>query len=197
LWVYYHRLNEQTLYICINDFVEPKLKQVEQDLITLRSKSARSSHEEKELEKFSNLASELGDFRDELLSLAKLYKPNINDGVQITAAPMWKLFQHKAWQKKLKVTWESLGKGDYDWAHLALNYWPGRVLRKCHKDRSLAIAHDVEALFWESVELPVIRRGKDTGETKLEWQPKALSESELDALIKRTIEERGLQSEFR
>ena len=25
LWVYYHQLNEQTLYSCVNDFVEPKL----------------------------------------------------------------------------------------------------------------------------------------------------------------------------
>lgn len=25
LWLYYHRLNDQTLYICVNDFVEPKL----------------------------------------------------------------------------------------------------------------------------------------------------------------------------
>ena len=71
------------------------------------------------------------------------------------------------------------------------------MLRKCHEDRSLAIAHDVEVLFWEEVEVPVIRRGNDTGETKLEWQPKDLSETELDALIKRTIGERGLQSEFR
>jgi hypothetical protein len=107
------------------------------------------------------------------------------------------LFLHKPWQKVLKDTWSKLEKGDYDWAHLALNYWPERVLFKCHEDRSLAIAHDVEKLFWEHVEVPVIRRGKDTGETKLEWQPKDLSESGLDALIKRIIEERGLQSEFR
>jgi hypothetical protein len=197
LWLYYHRLNQQSLYICVNDFVEPKLDQVEHELNALRGKPARSSQEEKEFEKLSDLASELRDFRDELLRLAKFWKPNLNDGVQISAAPLWKLFQHKAWQKKLKDTWESLKKGDYDWAHLACSFWPERVLRKCHQDHSLAIAHDVEGQFWEEVEVPVIRRGKDTGETKLEWQPKDLSESELNALIKRTIEERGLQSESR
>lgn len=197
LWVYYHRLNEQTLYTCVNDFVEPKLEQVERDLNELRSKSARSTQEEKELEKLSDLASELGDFREVLLHRAKFWKPNLNDGVQITAAPLWVMFQYKGWQKKLKDTWEKLENGDYDWAHLAMNYWPDRVLRKCHEDRSLAIAHDLETVFWELVEVHVIRRGKDTGETKLEWQPKDLSESELDELIKRTIEERGLQSEFR
>lgn len=192
LWVYYHRLNEQILYTCVNDFIEPKLEQVEQDLNGLRSKSARSSQEEKELEKLSDLASELRDFRDELLRLAKFWKPNLNDGVQITAAPLWKLFQHKAWQKKLKETWEKLEKGDYDWAHLACSIWPERVLKKCHQDRSLAIAHDVEAYFWNEVEVPVKRGKKLTGETKLEWQPKDLNEPALLALIKQIKEERGL-----
>jgi hypothetical protein len=37
----------------------------------------------------------LKDFRDELLRIASFWKPNLNDGVQITAAPLWKLFQHK------------------------------------------------------------------------------------------------------
>lgn len=192
LWVYYHRLNEQTLYTCVNDFVEPKLQLVEQDLNGLRSKSARSTQEEKDLEKLSDLASELRDFRDELLRLAKFWKPNLNDGVQITAAPLWKLFQHKAWQKKLKETWESLEKGDYDWAHLACSIWPERVLRKCHQDRSLAIAHDVEEHFWHEVEVPVKRGKKLTGETKLEWQPKELNEPALLAVIKQIKEERGL-----
>lgn len=192
LWVYYHRLNEQTLYTCVNDFVEPKLQQVEQDLNGLRSKSARSNQEEKELEKLSDLASELRDFRDELLRLAKFWKPNLNDGVQITAAPLWKLFQHKAWQKKLKETSESLEKGDYDWAHLACSIWPERVLRKCHQDRSLAIAHDVEEYFWHEVEVPVKRGKKLSGETKLEWQPKELNEPALLAVIKQIKEERGL-----
>ncbi|MGX5914819.1 BREX-1 system adenine-specific DNA-methyltransferase PglX [Aliidiomarina sp. Khilg15.8] len=192
LWVYYHRLNEQTLYTCVNDFVEPKLEQVEHDLNGLRSKSARSSQEEKELEKFSDLAGELRDFRDELLRLAKFWKPNLNDGVQITAAPLWKLFQHRAWQNKLKGTWEKLEQGEYDWAHLACSTWPERVLRKCHKDRSLAIAHDVEEHFWHEVEVPVKRGKKLTGATKLEWQPKDLNETALLALIKHHKEDRGL-----
>ncbi|QEW05876.1 BREX-1 system adenine-specific DNA-methyltransferase PglX [Nitrincola iocasae] len=192
LWVYYNHLNEQTLYACINDFVDIKIEEVLQDLNSLRGKPARSRQEDNDLEKLSDLSSELYDFRYELLQLAKFWKPNLNDGVQITAAPLWKLFQHKAWQKKLKETWVKLEKGDYDWAHLALNYWPDRVLCKCHEDRSLAIAHDVEEEFWEEVEVPVIRRGKDTGETKLEWQPKDLSEAQLQALIHQVRQELSL-----
>lgn len=192
LWVYYHRLTEQTLYICINDFLEGpkgKLTEITDALNALRNKTARSSAEEKELSRFTDLEAELKDFRDELLRLAKFWKPNLNDGVQITAAPLWKLFQHKQWQKKLKETWDKLEKGDYDWAHLAYNIWPERVLRKCHEDRSLAIAHNVENEFWEEVEIPVIRRGKDSGETKVEWQPKKLNEDALKKIIFQKIAE--------
>ena len=59
-----------------------------------------------------------------------------------------------------------------------MNYWPERVLRKCQKN--LAIAHDVEDTFWHEVEVPVMRGKNATGETKLEWQPKALTDDELD-----------------
>jgi len=80
-------------------------------------------------------------------------------------------------------------KGDYDWGHLACSIWPERVLRKCHQDRSLAIAHDVVDVFWHEVEVPVKRGKTSTGKTKLEWQPKALSDAELNALIQATISE--------
>ncbi len=185
LWIYYNQLNEQSLYICINNFIDPKLKQVNNDLLAIQNKTNRSSQEENELEKLINFEIELKNFRDELLGIAQFWTINFNDGVQITAAPLWKLFQHKAWQKKLKKTWEELEKGKYDWAHLAYSIWPERVLKKCHKDHSFAIAHDVEAELWEEVGVPE-KSGK---RTKLVWQPKELSDAELDAYIQKKIAE--------
>ncbi|MCL6559445.1 MAG: hypothetical protein K6U74_11735 [Firmicutes bacterium] len=149
LWLYYHRLTDQTLYTCVNDFVEPKLKQVAESAGRLCQKSRRSSAEEKELERLSDLELELKDFRDELLRIAAFWKPNLNDGVQITAAPLWKLFRHPPWQKTLKETWQKLERGDYDWAHLAYSIWPDRVREKCKYDKSLAIAHGLEELYEE------------------------------------------------
>ena len=134
---------------------------------------------EKELEQLSDLEVELKNFRDDLLDIAKFWKPNLNDGVQITAAPLWKLFQHKPWQKKLKQTWQKLEKGDYDWAHLAYSIWPERVIRASHKDRSYAIAHDLEDDLWEEIEIKD-KRGKN----KTEWRPKPLSEEELQQIVK-------------
>ncbi|HNH84254.1 MAG TPA: hypothetical protein PL157_17915 [Acidobacteriota bacterium] len=151
LWLYYHRLTDQTLYTCVNDFVEPKLRQTTESINLLRGKGqARTKAEDKELEQLLDLELELQEFRDELLRLAQLpWKPNLNDGVQITAAPLWKLFRLPKWQKTLKETWEKLERGDYDWAHLAYTLWPNRVREKCKTDKSLAIAHDLEALYVE------------------------------------------------
>jgi hypothetical protein len=161
LWIYYHRLTDQTLYSCVNDFVDPKLAECSRQTAELRKKAGRSAREEKDLEKLSDLEQELRDFRAELLRVAAFWKPNLNDGVQITAAPLWKLFQHKPWQKRLKETWAKLEAGEYDWAHLSYSIWPERVREKCRTDKSLAIAHDLEALYVEPpASVKKKRRGK-------------------------------------
>lgn len=164
LWLYYPALNDQTLFKTVNDFLDGprgKLTQVSRECAELRLKSnGRSSEEEKRYEKLLTFEQELIDLRDTLLKIAPTYKPNHDDGVQITAAPLWSLFRHKPWQKVLKDTWSKLEKGDYDWAHLAMNYWPERVREKCKSDKSLAIAHGLEALYVEPVAIAKKTRGK-------------------------------------
>jgi hypothetical protein len=161
LWVYYPTLSSQTLYTIINDFVEPKLKQVGDDLTALRNKgAARNREDEKQFENLQALDLELIELRHTLLKLAPTYKPRHDDGVQISAAPLWPLFRHKPWQKMLKDTWAKLETGDYDWAHLAMNYWPERVREKCKNDKSLAIAHGLEDLYVEPEVKPRKARGK-------------------------------------
>jgi hypothetical protein len=161
LWLYYPSLTSQTLYSAINDFVEPKLAYVVQETTALRAKgSARSREEEKSLEALSSLEVELIDLRDQLQAVAPQYRPNHDDGVQIAAAPLWPLFRHKPWQKLLKETWAKLQKGDYDWAHLAMNYWPDRVREKCKTDKSLAIAHGLEDLYVEPEAAPKKAMGR-------------------------------------
>lgn len=183
LIVYYPDLTNQTLLKCNNDVIQPKLDEYIKAIDSLKFKSSRTAKEEKELEVYLNKASEISQFRDEILRLSKSWIFNFDDGIQISAAPLWRLFQHKPWQKKLKQTWEKLKEGEYDWAHLAFSTWPERVLKKCHANRSLAIAHDVEDDLWHEVE---VIRGKKK-ELVWEWQPKPLSESELRAYIKEKI----------
>ncbi len=161
LWLYYPSLTSQTLYSAVNDFVAPKLKQVEDDLSTLRVKaSARTPDDEKRFADLTLFERELIDLREALLRIAPTYRPALDDGVQITAAPLWQLFRHKPWPKVLKDTLDKLETGDYDWAHLAMAYWPDRVREKCKTDKSLAIAHELEALYVESEAKPKKGRAK-------------------------------------
>ena len=161
IWLYYPSLTDQALYTAINDFIEPKINQVGQDIVSLRNKGgARSREDEKNFEALEAFEVELVELRDTLLEIAPNYLPNQNDGVLITAAPLWQIFNHKPWQKALKDTWSKLEKGDYDWAHLAMAYWPDRVREKCRTDKSLAIAHDLENIYEPPPEKPGARIGQ-------------------------------------
>lgn len=160
LWVYYPNLTSQTLYTALNDFVEPKLKDVGEVVAVLRNRgSFRTRDDEKQFETLQAFEQELIELRDSLLKFAPTYKPNLDDGVQISAAPLWPLFRYKPWQKVLKDTWAKLEKGDYDWAHVAMNYWPERVREKCKTDKSLAIAHGLEELYIGPEAQPKKKRG--------------------------------------
>lgn len=148
LWLYYPSLSSQTLYTAVNDFVEPKLKQVSRDTAALRDKgTARTRDDDRAFEALQTLELELIELREILLQIAPTYRPNHDDGVQISAAPLRQLFRHKPWQTVLNDTWAKLKKGDYDWAHLAMVYRPNEVREKCKADKSLAIAHDLEHLY--------------------------------------------------
>jgi hypothetical protein len=159
LWIYYHRLTPDTLYKCLSDLVEPKIAELEKDIHRLRTMVASDeagTKERKQLADAESLLTELREFHADLTHWAPRWKPNLNDGVQITASPLWKLFRLPKWQKTLKETWQELEKGDYDWAHLAHSLWPDRVREKCKKDRSLAIAHNLEDLC--EVKAPVPKK---------------------------------------
>ena len=164
LWIYYPSLNNQTLFTAVNDFLDGpngKLTQVSRECVELRIKgSGRSRDEEKQYDMLQTFEQELIDLRDTLLKIAPSYQPNHDDGVQITAAPLWPLFRHKPWQKILRDTWTKLEKGDYDWAYLAMAYWPERVREKCKTDKSLAIAHGLEDLYVQPEAAPKKTRGR-------------------------------------
>ena len=171
LWIYYQRLSDQTLHTAIADFVEPKIKAVEATVA-----SARAANRTGELADAQEFLDELRDFKAELERITKLpWKPNLNDGVLITASPLWKLFRLPKWQKDLKACWEELERGDYDWAHLAYTIWPKRVEEACKTDRSLAIAHGLEHLCQVEPPKPKAKRGK---KAKAAEQPELSEETE-------------------
>jgi hypothetical protein len=173
VWLYYHRLTRDTFYKVLNDYVTPKLQHEERKLAGLLQDGSGSptASQRKEIAEQEAFVAELRAFREEVARVAPLWSPDLNDGVIINFAPLWRLApQHRAWQKECKACWDKLVAGDYDWAHLAMHLWPERVVPKCAKDRSLAIAHGLEPVFWEE---------DDAGK----WQRRDVPHHEIDQLI--------------
>ena len=108
---------------------------------------------------------------EEVKRVTPLWNPNLDDGVVLTMAPLWRLVpQHKSWQKELRSRWDELCAGKYDWAHVAMYLWPERVVPECAKERSLAIAHglDHRAKLWA----PARRvRGHEHALSRIRRQP--------------------------
>ncbi len=166
LWLYYHRLTSDTLYAAVTQYVNPKIADVEKRVGQLEAELARASGRAAtelrgKVDEVKAFLAELHEFKAELLRVAALpYKPNLNDGVIINAAPLHKLFGLKKWAKDCRECWEKLASGAYDWAHLAYTIWPERVREVCKRDRSIAIAHGLESLCEVAVKKPRKRKKK-------------------------------------
>jgi hypothetical protein len=151
VWLYAHRLTRDSFFQLHNEVISPKLTHEERQLRSLMQNAGGnpSAAERTEIAAQEAVVEELRAMLDEVKRVAPLWNPSLNDGVVLTMAPLWRLVsQHKPWQKELKSTWDELASGKYDWAHLAMHLWPERVGPKCATDRSLAIVHGVEDVFW-------------------------------------------------
>jgi hypothetical protein len=151
VWIYIHRATADTLFRVLNDFVGPKLdhERAKLDGLTQDAGANPSAAQRREIEQHETFVGELQALKTEVARVAPLWKPNLDDGVILNFAPLWRLVpQSRSWQGECKKAWDKLVAGDYDWAHLAMHLWPERVVPKCIDDRSLAIAHGLEDVFW-------------------------------------------------
>jgi hypothetical protein len=175
VWLYAHRATTDSLFRVLNDVVGPKLQVEERRLNELREEAGQSasSAQRKTIDSQETFVGELREFRDELAAVAPLWAPDLNDGVVIVLAPLWRLFtHHRGWSNELQGRWTKLAAGEYDWAQLAMRLWPERVLPRCADDRSLAIAHDLEDVFWVA--------DKDNPD---KWQPRFVPTTPIEELI--------------
>lgn len=151
VWLYIHAISKDTFYRIQNDYIGPKLAHEERrlELLAGELREGMTANQRKELNTQQGFVEDLRTFLAEIRLVAPLWYPNLDDGVIINFALLWRLVpQHKTWQKELKSTWEALCEGKYDWTHLAMHLWPERVVPKCATDRSLAVAHGLEEAFW-------------------------------------------------
>jgi hypothetical protein len=168
-WVNIHRMDERTLKVLLADHLLPARSRIDGELDDLRQvrdsddrKAAREA--DSRIGKLSRWREELQDFISAVEQCADhgapptdgrcpareqdaVYAPDLDDGVMINSAALWPLLepQWKDPQKWWKELASAQGKKDYDWAHLAMRYWPTRVDKKCQQDPSLAVAH---GCFW-------------------------------------------------
>lgn len=173
IWLYAHRLTPDTFFRVLNNYVAPKLMHEEVKFTRLVQAAGPdpSTRAAKEIATQEAFVDELRAFRDEVALIAPLWNPDLDDGTVLVKAPLWRLVpQHKPWQNELRKKWDELQEGKYDWAHIAIHLWPERVVPKCTEDRSLAIAHDVEDVFWFE---------DDDGK----WQPREVDQAKVDALV--------------
>ena len=117
------------------------------------------------MDRQEQFVSELLDFANKLRRVANLHLDfDLNDGVILNIAPLWEMVP---WAEPKKY-WNELQEGKYDWSHVAYQLWPERVQEACKKNRSIAIAHGLEALC--EVENPASKkkhgRGRHNKKTK-------------------------------
>lgn len=151
LWIYAPRLNAETLHLAISRYVLPRIVETqhhldrqEADYVAGRLTGVmRERHQAAR-----SLLGELYDLRQTLDEVTELpYQPELDDGILICAAPLRRLFRLPRWQRDLEDCWKRIEKGEFDWSHMAMARYPDRVRKKCRTDRSLAMAHNLEALY--------------------------------------------------
>jgi hypothetical protein len=169
VWIYAHRLTKDTLPKLLGPrYLGGALTQVKHAIDELRpagqAKGDLTKKQERRLAELAEHLLDLEEFAAQLQTVVQQvndrgepvgYAPNLDDGVVLNAAP---LHQVIPWPRKKKhqgksmselaVYWDELAEGRYDWAHMAMWYWPTRVTEHCRTDRSLALAHGLEAQFF-------------------------------------------------
>ena len=161
LWVNIHQWNEGTLNNILANYLNPDISFLENRIRRLREErhaikdSRQLNAMEKEIADLDKLLDELQVFTGKVSQLATRgpapdvqeaevpYVMDLDDGVMVNSAalrelalPLWK--DPKKWWTSLSAP---KGKKDFDWSHLAMRYWPDRVMEKVKKDPSLAVAH--------------------------------------------------------
>jgi len=159
LWLFHEHITRDTLHLLQgNRYLGGRINRARSEVQALRERLAPmpQSAERRRLEReIDALEGELTDLEAFAKALAAVtsqtnsrgeiigWEPEVDDGVLINLAPLWTLLP--SWPTEPKQCWQALERGDYDWSHTAMRYWPDRVLVKCQTNTSYALAHGVAA----------------------------------------------------
>jgi len=152
--LFHERIDRSTLYVLQRDYLDTKLNGLGLRIQDLEARKAGLSGSalkqvEREIDRTAQVLTEVQEFADTMARIvSEGYEPELNwidDGVILRMAPLWELIP--IWKSEPKKYWERLQNGDYDWSHIAMNYWPERVREQCKTNKSFAIAHGLESLY--------------------------------------------------
>ena len=148
-WLNFHAATSDTLFKIASEIVAPELRVLESRLEAAERSLSSEVMPTRERTLLRARVDGIRAFATELRMIAPLWSPHHEDGALLCAAPLWRLFgAARNWQKLAREEWELLRHEKREWAHVAMHLWPERVVPKCSIDRSLAIAHGLEEVFW-------------------------------------------------
>jgi len=120
-YIYNLKFTQDTLYSLINKYTEPKINFEKSRLSELHIKKDEvEGREKRDIEKLivrgEELLEELEHFKKDINEVIALrYKPNIDDGVILNMAPLYKLMSWKEPEKYYK----ELQEGKYEWSQIS------------------------------------------------------------------------------
>lgn len=161
-WIYYPKLNQNTLPSLIL-----KLES-EATIIRNNLTKAQAANDKAEANHWLLLQQENDGLTEELRRINTNYKPNHDDGVPVTAAPLVALFRHRQWQNECRDNLNELQQGGYDWSHLAYAMFPSRIREKARRDWCMALTHDLEELCENRPRERATRRRTNTTQAELD-----------------------------
>jgi hypothetical protein len=140
-WVYYPKLTKNTLPSLV-----VRLRQQQEQLRSALNAALTSHNKSKENEVRSTLQQTEKMMEQLNTIIATGYDPCHDDGVPVTAAPLYELFTHRQWRQECESNMKCLEEGEYDWSNLAMSLYPARITAKAKKDWCMALTHGLEHL---------------------------------------------------
>ena len=161
-WVYYPKLNQNTLHSLILKLRDENER--------LHSQIAATTDKTQQT-LLRGRQQQVEGMMDELNNIINAgYKPNHDDGVPVTSCPLVKLIAHRGWKQECTENWEDLQKGEYDWSHLAMSMFPARVTQKAKKDWCLALTPGLEHLCENKPKEKKTRKKKSDTQTSIDFE---------------------------